>query len=139
MALSLAESQFAEQTARLLSLRDALIGGVLDAVPGSCLTGHPRERLPHHASFLFKDVEGESLLLQLDMEGIAASSGSACTSGSLEPSHVILALGYSREEAMGSLRLTLGKDNTLPQVQLVSSRLPAMVARLRSMAPTSAA
>jgi cysteine desulfurase len=88
---------------------------------------------------LFAGVEGESLLLQLDMEGIAASSGSACTSGSLEASHVILALGYPRERALGSLRLSVGKGNTDADIDLVLDRLPAMVARLRAMAPISAA
>jgi len=96
-------------------------------------------RLPHHASFLFEGVEGESLLLQLDMDGFAASSGSACTSGSLEPSHVILALGYPRERALGSLRLSVGKGNTEGEIELVLDRLPGMVARLRAMAPISAA
>jgi cysteine desulfurase len=96
-------------------------------------------RLPHHASFLFQGVEGESLLLQLDMDGFAASSGSACTSGSLEPSHVILALGYPRERALGSLRLSVGKGNTATEIDLVLDRLPGMVARLRAMMPISAA
>jgi cysteine desulfurase len=88
---------------------------------------------------LFEGVEGESLLLQLDMDGIAASSGSACTSGSLEASHVILALGYPRERALGSLRLSVGKGNTDADIDLVLDRLPRMVARLRAMAPISAA
>src|SRR5712692_9651857 len=102
-------------------------------------TGHRVKRLPHHASFLFQGVEGESLLLQLDMDGIAASSGSACTSGSLEPSHVILAPGYPRERALGSLRLSVGKGNTAAEIDLVLDRLPGMVARLRAMMPISAA
>ena len=125
--------------AQLTALRDRLIAGVLERIPGATLTGHPVLRLPHHASFLFDGIEGESLLLQLDMEGIAASSGSACTSGSLEASHVILALGYPRERALGSLRLSLGKGNRAADVDLVLERLPAMVRRLRDMAPISAA
>ena len=138
-AIGIAQRDLAKNTALLTGLRDRLIAGVLDRIPGAELTGHPVKRLPHHASFLFQGVEGESLLLQLDMDGIAASSGSACTSGSLEPSHVILALGYPRERALGSLRLSVGKGNTDADIDLVLDRLPKMVARLRAMAPTSAA
>jgi cysteine desulfurase len=138
-AVGIASRDLARNTAHLLVLRDRLIEGVLDRIPGAELTGHPLQRLPHHASFLFSGVEGESLLLQLDMEGIAASSGSACTSGSLEASHVILALGYPRERALGSLRLSVGKGNSDADIDLVLDRLPKMVARLRAMAPISAA
>jgi cysteine desulfurase len=138
-AVGIAQRDFAKNSAHLIGLRDRLIAGVLDRIPGAELTGHPQLRLPHHASFLFAGIEGESLLLQLDMEGIAASSGSACTSGSLEASHVILALGYPRERALGSLRLSVGKGNTDADIDLVLDRLPAMVGRLRAMAPISAA
>ena len=138
-AIGIAQRDMAKNTAHLIALRDRLIEGVLSRIPGSELTGHPVHRLPHHASFLFQGVEGESLLLQLDMDGFAASSGSACTSGSLEPSHVILALGYPRERALGSLRLSVGKGNTDGEIELVLDRLPAMVARLRAMTPISAA
>jgi len=138
-AVNIARRDLETNTAHLTRLRDRLIAGVLDRIPQAELTGHPRQRLPHHASFLFEGVEGESLLLQLDMEGIAASSGSACTSGSLEPSHVILALGYPRDRALGSLRLSVGKDNTDADIDVVLERLPQMVARLRLMAPISAA
>jgi cysteine desulfurase len=138
-AIGIAQRDLDKNTAHLTALRDRLIEGVLDRIPGAELTGHPQRRLPHHASFLFSGVEGESLLLQLDMEGIAASSGSACTSGSLEASHVILALGYPRERALGSLRLSLGKGNTDTDIEMVLDRLPGMVARLRAMAPISAA
>jgi cysteine desulfurase len=138
-AVSIAQRDFAKNTTQLVKLRDRLIEGVLDRIPGAELTGHPQLRLPHHASFLFQGVEGESLLLQLDMEGIAGSSGSACTSGSLEPSHVILALGYPRDRALGSLRLSVGKGNTDSDLDLVLDRLPGMVGRLRAMAPISAA
>ena len=138
-AVGIASRDLTTNTAHLTALRDRLIEGVLDRIPGAELTGHPQQRLPHHASFLFAGVEGESLLLQLDMDGIAASSGSACTSGSLEASHVILALGYPRERALGSLRLSVGKGNTDADADLVMARLPAMVARLRAMAPVSAA
>ncbi|HSO93912.1 MAG TPA: cysteine desulfurase family protein [Candidatus Dormibacteraeota bacterium] len=138
-ALSVAHRDLAKNTEHLTRLRDRLIEGVLDRIPQAELTGHPVHRLPHHASFLFQRVEGESLLLQLDMVGIAASSGSACTSGSLEPSHVILALGYPSERALGSLRLSVGKGNSDQDVDLLLDQLPAMVARLRTMAPISAA
>src|SRR5438445_7733434 len=138
-ALTVAQRDLQATTTQLLGLRDRLIAGVLDRVPRSRLTGHPERRLPHHASFLIDGIEGESLLLQLDMEGIAASSGSACTSGSLEPSHVILALGVPRERALGSLRLSVGKGNTESEIELVLDRLPGMVARLRAMTPISAA
>jgi cysteine desulfurase len=138
-ALAIAQRDLDANTAHLTALRDRLINGILERIPHAVLTGHPVLRLPHHASFLFDGVEGESLLLQLDMEGIAASSGSACTSGSLEASHVILALGYPRERALGSLRLSLGKGNTEADIDLVLDRLPAMVQRLRTMAPISAA
>lgn len=138
-AVTIAQRDLEKNSAHLSALRDRLIEGVLDGIPRAELTGHPVERLPHHASFLFQGVEGESLLLQLDMEGIAASSGSACTSGSLEASHVILALGYPRDRALGSLRLSVGKSNTDADIDLVLERLPAMVARLRTMAPISAA
>ena len=138
-AMAVARRDLDRNAAQLAGLRDRLIDGVLNGISGVELTGHPVLRLPHHASFLFDGVEGESLLLQLDMDGIAASSGSACTSGSLEPSHVILALGYPRERALGSLRLSVGKANTESEVDLVLDRLPAMVRRLRTMAPTSAA
>jgi cysteine desulfurase len=137
--MAIARRDFEKNSKHLISLRDRLIAGVLDRIPQAELTGHPQQRLPHHASFLFEAVEGESLLLQLDMEGIAASSGSACTSGSLEPSHVILALGYPRERALGSLRLSLGKGNSEADVDQVLDRLPRMVRRLRTMAPISAA
>src|SRR3984893_10822181 len=137
--LGIAQRDLAKNTALLTGLRDRLIAGVLDRIPGAELTGHPVKRLPHHASFLFQGVEGESLLLQLDMDGIAASSGSACTSGSLEPSHVILALGYPRERALGSLRLSVGKGNTDSEIDPILDRLPRMAARLRAMTPISAA
>src|SRR5437868_4132823 len=138
-AVGIAYRDMAKDIAHLTCLRDRLLRGVPDRIPAAEITGHPVTRLPHHASFLFQGVEGESLLLQLDMEGIAASSGSACTSGSLEPSHVILALGYPRERALGSLRLSVGKGNTNADVDLLLDRLPTMVSRLRTMAPISAA
>src|SRR2546427_621623 len=138
-AIGIAQRDMAKNTAHLTGLRDRLIEGVLDRIPGAALTGHSLNRLPHHASFLFQGVEGESLLLQLDMDGVAGSSGSACTSGSVEPSHVILALGYPRERAVGSLRLSVGKANRDDGGGTGLANLPGMVARLRAMAPISAA
>src|SRR5439155_25426124 len=123
-AVSIAHRDMAENIGHLTSLRDRLLEGVRDRIPATEITGHPTKRLPHHASFLFEGVEGESLLLQLDMDGFAASSGSACTSGSLEPSHFILALGYPRERALGSPRLSVGKGNTESEIKLVVDRLP---------------
>ena len=114
-------------------LRDRIVAEVLERVPGSRLNGHPTRRLPNNANFSFPGVEGEPILLGLDMAGIAASSGSACSSGSLEPSHVLLALGQSAEVARGSLRLTLGKDNTEEQVDYLIDVLVGLVERLREL------
>ncbi|HEY3267903.1 MAG TPA: aminotransferase class V-fold PLP-dependent enzyme [Armatimonadota bacterium] len=118
---------------RLRQLRDILIRGVLETVPAAILTGHPTERLPNHASFCFPGVEGEPILLNLDFAGIAASSGSACSTGAIEPSHVLLAMGFAREIANGALRLTLGRANTEDDVAAVLAVLPGIVNRLRSL------
>lgn len=134
-ALRLAYEELEEHNARCIRLRDRLIQGVLETIPDSQLTGHPTNRLPNSASFVFRGVEGESILLNLDMEGICASSGSACTSASLEPSHVLLALGLSHEVAHGSLRLTLGRSNTEEQIDRVLEVLPGIVQKLRAMSP----
>lgn len=115
---------------RLRRLRDRLIAGILSAVPACELTGDPIERLPNNASFLFHGIEGEPLLLNLDIQGIAASSGSACASGSVEPSHVLLAMGYSHAEAHGALRLTLGRENRDADVDAVLAVLPGLAAQL---------
>jgi len=115
-------------------LRDRLINGVLQ-IPKVQLTGHPEKRASHIASFVVEGVEGESLLLLLDQEGIAASSGSACTSGLLEPSHVLIAMGISPELSHGSLRFSLGKHTTEEDIDYVLEKLPAIVKRLREMAP----
>ncbi len=122
-------------------LRDRLIAGVLAGVPDAELTGHPSERLPNHASFRFPQIEGEPLLLNLDMRGICGSSGAACATGEIEPSHVLLALGYSRREAHGALRLSLGRENTTEQIEEVVRVLPPLVEslrRLRTAAPACA-
>ncbi len=134
-ALRLAYEEAEEANARITELRDRLIAGVLQRIPESQLSGHPTQRLPNNASFLFKYIEGESILLSLDLMGVAASSGSACTSGSLEPSHVLTAMGYPHEVAHGSLRLTLGKENTGEDVDYVLDILPGIVEKLRRMSP----
>lgn len=118
---------------RVRILRDRLIQGVLAALPDAELTGHPEERLPNHASFRFPHIEGEPLLLNLDMRGISGSSGAACATGEIEPSHVLLALGYTRKEAHGALRLTLGRENTAEQVEQVVRVLPPLVDSLRKL------
>ncbi|HID87567.1 MAG TPA: cysteine desulfurase NifS [Anaerolineae bacterium] len=132
-ALKLAQEEREENNGRVAALRDRLIEGVLERIPHAQLTGHPTERLPNNASFIFKFIEGEGLLLSLDMKGICASSGSACTSASLEPSHVLLAMGIPPEIAHGSLRLTLGHENTEEEINYVLEVLPEAVERLRSI------
>jgi cysteine desulfurase len=134
-ALRLAYENAEETNARIASLRDRLVAGVLERIPESQLSGHPVRRLPNNASFLFKYVEGESILLNLDQMGVAASSGSACTSGSLEPSHVLTAMGFPHEVAHGSLRLTLGRESTAEDVDYVLAGLPGIVEKLRMMSP----
>jgi cysteine desulfurase len=132
-ALEIAVAEMPREIPRLQTLRDELINGVLAQIPDSRLNGHPTQRLPHNANFSFLGVEGEALLLQLDLHGIAASSGSACTSGSLEPSHVLLALGLSHEWALGSLRLTLGRFTTRQHLERVLAVLPSIVEKLRAL------
>ena len=136
-ALELATRELEASNARITELRGRLVAGVLDRIPDSQLSGHPTKRLPNNASFLFKYIEGESILLNLDMMGVAASSGSACTSGSLEPSHVLTAMGFPHEIAHGSLRLSLGKENTLDEIEYVLEILPGIVDKLRQMSPLS--
>lgn len=134
-AAELAKLELPERRAHLTGLRDYLIDGVLSSIDYVRLNGHRTLRLPGNANFSFEFVEGESLLLSLDLAGIAASSGSACTSGSLDPSHVLLAIGLSHEVAHGSLRLTIGRENTKEDMDLVLSVLPNIVRRLRAMSP----
>ncbi len=131
-ALRLAYADIDGVNARLQSLRDRLISGVLQ-IPRSQLTGHPTQRLPNNASFCFEGVEGESILLNLDLLGIAASSGSACTSGSVEPSHVLVAMGLAPEWSHGSLRLTVGRENTEEDVDRVLAILPGVIEKLRGL------
>jgi cysteine desulfurase len=139
VALELADSARAENSARCTVLRDLIIERVLAEIPGSRLNGHPTERLPNNVNFSFEGVEGEPILLGLDLSGIAASSGSACSSGSLEPSHVLLALGQTAELARGSLRITLGKENTEEEVCYLLKVLVDLVYQLRQLPTLSTA
>ena len=134
-AAELAVAEMEETTKKLTALRDKLIHGILESIPDSRLNGHPTDRLPGNCNISFSYIEGESLLLLLDALGIAASSGSACTSGSLDPSHVLMAIGLPHEIAHGSLRLTLGYDNTQEEIDGVVDEIEKIVARLRSMSP----
>ncbi|HOQ99290.1 MAG TPA: cysteine desulfurase family protein [Anaerolineae bacterium] len=134
-ALRLAYEERERNNAYVAGLRDRLIAGILAHIPDVELTGHPTQRLPNNASFAFHGIEGESILLNLDLLGVAASSGSACTSASLEPSHVLLAMQLPVEVCHGSLRLTLGRDNTQEDVDYVISILPGIVQKLRAMSP----
>lgn len=138
-AFELIRAEREEETVRLEKLRDRLIDGVL-RISDTQFTGHPTRRHPGSASFAFAGVEGESMLLNLDLEGIAASSGSACTTGDVEPSHVLTAMGYTSSEARGHLRLTLGATSTDGDVNTLLARLPGIVERLRALStrPTSA-
>ncbi|MFA7573505.1 MAG: cysteine desulfurase NifS [Lutispora sp.] len=134
-AIELAADNIDEYNAKLLTMRKKLIDGVMERIPYTRLNGHPEKRLSNNANFCFQYIEGESLLLNLDMKGIAGSSGSACTSGSLDPSHVLLSIGLPHEIAHGSLRLTLGQDNTEEDIDYVLEVLPEIVERLRNMSP----
>jgi cysteine desulfurase len=138
VALELACEEMKQETARLSELRDYLIKGVMERIPYVRLNGHPTLRLPGNASFCFEFIEGEALLLSLDKAGICGSSGSACTSGSLEPSHVLLAMGLPHEIAHGSLRLSLGRETTIEDIDYVLETLPGIVAKLREMSPFGA-
>lgn len=132
-ALRLAESERNETVARVESLRDRIVEAMLERLDGVRLNGHPSRRLANNVNFSFDRVEGEPILLGLDLAGISASSGSACSSASLEPSHVLTALGLTAEQAQGSLRLTLGKDNTEEDVDYLLDVLPGLVRKLRGM------
>jgi cysteine desulfurase len=130
-ALRLAEEMREQENARLQALRDRLIEGVLESIPDARLTGHPVDRLAHHASFAFRGVEGASVVVSLDLEGIGASSGAACAEGEPEPSAVLTAMGFPPEWAIGALRLTLGRANTEEDVDIVLEVLPRIIAHLR--------
>ena len=132
-AMRLAKEEREQRVAHVRPLRDQIVGRVLEEIPDSQLTGHPENRLPNHASFVFKDVDGNLLLQFLDANGFACSSGSACKTGNPEPSEVITALGLSRDWALGSLRVTLGKDSTPAQIDSFLKTLPDLVANARKL------
>ncbi|MBA7680358.1 Cysteine desulfurase IscS [subsurface metagenome] len=134
-ATEIAQQEMGEEAKRLTCLRDRLINGLLECIDHSRLNGHPVTRLPNNVNISVDFVEGESMLLNLDLEGICASTGSACSSSSLEPSHVLLAMGLSHELAHGSLRFSLGKWTTEEEIERVLDVLPGIVAKLRAMSP----
>ena len=134
-AAEIAKKEIPTESERLKKLRDKLIQGLLDPIPYSFLNGPPTKRLPNNVAVRHSFIEGESILLSLDMMGVAASSGSACTAKTLEPSHVLRAIGLKHEEAHGSLLFTLGKRNTEEEVDYVISIMPDIVKRLRAMSP----
>ncbi len=132
-ALRLTAEERESRTAHVRTLRDQIVGCVLEEIPDSKLTGHPEKRLPNHASFVFKDVDGNLLLQMLDSAGFACSSGSACKTGNPEPSEVITSLGYSRDWALGSLRITLGVDSTSEHVDEFLKVMPGLVEKARKL------
>ena len=134
-AAQLASETMAERTAKEIELRDYMIGRIKNEIPTCKLNGHPEKRLPNNVNFSFEFIEGESLLIMLDMAGICGSSGSACTSGSLDPSHVLMAIGLPHEIAHGSLRLTLSAETTKEDVDFTVDKVKEIVAKLRSMSP----
>ncbi|NLC12106.1 MAG: cysteine desulfurase NifS [Firmicutes bacterium] len=134
-AIELAVAEMETKTAKMRELRDYFVAGLLE-IGGVTLNGHPQQRLPNNVNVSIHNAEGEALLLNLDMEGVAASSGSACTSGSLEPSHVLRAIGLKHEVAHGSLRLTLGKDTEREDIDYTLKVLKPIVARLRKITGT---
>jgi len=134
-AAELAEGDMARRNQKLIELRDKLIKGILSSIDHSLLTGHPSQRLPHHASFCIEFIEGESMLMWLNSQGIAVSSGSACTSRALKASHVLIAMGIPHEIAQGSLLFTLGLNNNEEDINYVLEQLPSIVDRLRQMSP----
>jgi cysteine desulfurase len=134
-AAEIVKEEMGEESKRLTKLRDRFIEGLLKPIPHSYLNGHPTKRLPDCASVRYNYIEGESMLLSLDMKGVYASSGSACTAKTLEPSHVLLAIGLRHEEAHGSLIFTLGRQTSEEDVDYAASLMPDIVKRLRAMSP----
>ena len=134
-AAARAAATMEERAKKEIEMRDYLISRVLDEIPYTKLIGHPEKRLPNNANFSFRFIEGESLLIRLDMAGICGSSGSACTSGSLDPSHVLMAIGLPHEIAHGSLRLTLNEEITREEIDYVVEQLKTIVSDLRNMSP----
>jgi cysteine desulfurase len=135
-ALKIAQDNQAANNAKLATQRDRLVQGILDRIPRARLTGHPFRRLPNHASFTFEGIDPEPLILGLDREGICASSGSACSSGSLEPSHVLTAMGFPPARSLASLRMTLGSENTDADVDYVVAVLPTIIERIQEITAT---
>lgn len=136
-ALRLAKEEREQRVGHVQPLRDHILGRVLEEIPDSRLTGHPAERLPNHASFVFKNVDGNLLLTLLDAAGFACSSGSACKTGNPEPSEVVTSLGFSRDWALGSLRVTLGKDTQPAEVDAFLQSLPTLVEKARQLSQTA--
>ena len=134
-ALKDATSHLEEKTEKIIALREKLINGILESIPYTRLNGHREKRLPNNTSFCFKYIEGESLLLSLDLKGYIVSSGSACTSGSLDPSHVLLGIGLPHETAHGSMRVSLSEFNTEEEIDSFIKELAPIVQRLRDMSP----
>ena len=134
-AAKLAKENMKERSAKEIALRDHLIERILKEIPYTRLNGHRTDRLPNNANFCFRFIEGESMLILLDQAGICGSSGSACTSGSLDPSHVLLAIGLPHEIAHGSLRLTLSEKNTMEEIDYTVDELKKIIERLRGMSP----
>jgi cysteine desulfurase len=134
-ALEMAQRDREQETARLLPLRESLVKGIQEKIGKTRLNGHLTQRLPNNVNISFMDIEGEALILYLDEAGIYTSTGSACTSVSLDPSHVILALGLPYEVAHGSIRFTLGRSTTQEDIDYVIATLPPLVEKLRSLSP----
>ena len=132
-AVELAAKERAERIRHSLNLRDRLIKSLLEKIEDTRLNGHPEKRLPNNVNVIFKYIEGEALLMKLDMLGIEVSSGSACTSGSLDPSHVLAAIGIPPEEARGSMRITIGQFTTEDDIAYVIDRVPRVVKELRNI------
>jgi cysteine desulfurase len=132
-AIEIAEAGREDNNRRIRGLRDELIRRILERIPGAQLNGHPEKRLPNNCNFSFEDVESEALLLRLDLAGIAASGGSACTSGSMEPSHVLQAIGLEEKMSKGSIRLTLGRETTAEEIEKTAQILPEIVEDLRRL------
>lgn len=131
-ALDIAQSERDTQNAKLRAQRERLVEGLLEAIPGAELTGHPAERLPGHSSFVIPGAVGDEMVFALDLEGVAVSTGSACTAGSPEPSHVLAAMGYAPDIARGALRITIGRENTDAEIDAALRVIPATVQKMQS-------
>ncbi len=131
-ALEIAQSERAANNARLRAMRERLTEALLEQIPGAEFTGHPTARLPGHASFVIPDAVGDEMVFALDLAGVAVSTGSACTAGSPEPSHVLAALGYAPNAARGALRITLGRDNTDAEIDAAARVIPASIQKIRN-------